>query len=147
MEKPVIISIRGTQESAPGEKDVMELVTQGTLAGEAGDYALSYLETELTGLEGTTTTFFIKPDKITLRREGTLNSEMIFQVGQKHVSLYQTPYGGIMMGVNTKKAFSDIDTTGGDLSIRYIMEVENQRVSENAFEIHVRDASGETLPQ
>ena len=105
MEKPVIISIRGVQSLEPGEEDVMELVTQGVLRQEEGEgFSLSYLESELTGLEGTTTTFRIAPDRITLRREGTLNSEMIFQEGQKHVSLYETPYGGLMLGVNTHRA-------------------------------------------
>ena len=116
MEKPVIISIRGVQSLEPGEEDVMELVTQGVLRQEEGEgFSLSYLESELTGLEGTTTTFRIAPDRITLRREGTLNSEMIFQEGQKHVSLYETPYGGLMLGVNTHRAKADLGTAGGRL--------------------------------
>ena len=141
MEKPVIISVRGTQQSNPEEKeDVMELVTQGVLSGSQEEgYVLSYQESELTGLEGTTTTFLVEKDKITLRREGSINSEMIFQVGQRHLCLYETPYGGCMLGVNTQRAWSDLDQTGGSLSIRYIMEVENERVGENSFEIHVSE--------
>ena len=114
MEKPVIISIRGVQSLEPGEEDVMELVTQGVLRQEEGEgFSLSYLESELTGLEGTTTTFRIAPDRITLRREGTLNSEMIFQEGQKHVSLYETPYGGLMLGVNTHRPRRTWERRGG----------------------------------
>ena len=141
MEKPVIISVRGTQQSNPEEKeDVMELVTQGVLSGSQEEgYVLSYQESELTGLEGTTTTFLVEKDKITLRREGSINSEMIFQVGQRHLCLYETPYGGFMLGVNPQRAWSDLDQTGGSLSIRYIMEVENERVGENSFEIHVSE--------
>lgn len=139
MEKPVIISIRGVQCSAPGEEDVMELVTQGFLCDEKDGYTLTYRESELTGLEGTTTTFRIGKDKITLRREGTLNSEMVFQEGLKHVSLYATPYGGLMLGVNTRKARSDIDLTGGKLEIRYALEVENEKIGENSFDIQVRE--------
>lgn len=141
MEKPVIISVRGTQQSNPEEKeDVMELVTQGVLSGSQEEgYVLSYQESELTGLEGTTTTFLVEKDKITLRREGSINSEMIFQVGQRHLCLYETPYGGFMLRVNTQRAWSDLDQTGGSLSIRYIMEVENERVGENSFEIHVSE--------
>lgn len=43
MEKPVIISVRGTQQSNPEEKeDVMELVTQGVLSGSQEEgYVLS----------------------------------------------------------------------------------------------------------
>lgn len=146
MEKPVIISIRGTQASEPGQEDVMELVTQGTLSGQEGDFSLSYRESELTGLEGTTTTFHIEKDQITLIREGTLSSEMIFQVGKKHFSPYQTPFGGIILGVNTQKAFSDMTETGGSISIRYIMEVENERVGENSFEIQVSEPTPGSLP-
>ena len=102
MEKPVIISIRGVQSPFPGHEDVMELVTQGTLSDtEDEGIALTYEESELTGLEGTTTTFRILKDRITLLREGTLNSEMIFQEGRRHISLYQNPLGGFSLGERT----------------------------------------------
>ena len=141
MEKPVIISIRGVQTSVPGEEeDVMELVTQGVLTGDEGDgFTLRYRESELTGLEGTTTTFRIGKDRITLSREGTLNSEMVFQEGQRHVSLYETPYGGLMLGVNTRTARADMGNAGGNLEIRYALEVDNERIGENFFEIHVAE--------
>ena len=71
---------------------------------EEEGFALVYPESELTGLEGTLTTFRIAPDRITLLREGTINSEMIFEEGQKHFSLYETPFGGLMLGVNTHRA-------------------------------------------
>ena len=92
----------------------MELVTQGILRQEEGEgYSLSYEESELTGLEGTLTTFHVGPDKIVLQREGTLNSQMIFEEGQKHLSLYETPYGGLMLGVNTHRAKANLGAAGG----------------------------------
>lgn len=140
MKKDVIISIKGKQTFESQDADTIELVTAGRLTSHGTDgYLLSYEESELTGLEGTTTTFLVEKDKITLRREGSINSEMIFQVGQRHLCLYETPYGGFMLGVNTQRAWSDLDQNGGSLSIRYIMEVENERVGENSFEIHVSE--------
>ena len=71
MEKPVIISIKSTQ-NMDGQEDTIELVTQGVLRhSEEEGFALVYPESELTGLEGTLTTFRIAPDRITLLREGT----------------------------------------------------------------------------
>lgn len=137
MEKPVIISVRSSQVLQDGQKDQMELVSQGTLAREGEAMVLSYEESELTGLEGTTTTFRVEPHRIVLLREGTLNSEMIFQEGQKHVSLYQTPYGALMLGVNTHKAVAHLTEAGGTLSIRYGMEADGETMGENAFEIQV----------
>ena len=111
---------------------------------EEEGYTLTYEETSLTGLEGTTTTFLVRPDNITLIRVGTINNEMIFKVGQRHVSLYQTPYGGLMFEVNTKKAEADLSEKGGHISIRYMMEMEHETVSENSFGIQV---SNPDLPQ
>lgn len=140
MEKPVIISIRGVQALEPGDEDIMELVTQGVLRQEEGEgFSLTYLESELTGLEGTTTTFQVVPGCITLRREGTLNSEMVFQEGKKHVSLYETPYGGLMLGVNTHRAKASLGEQGGSLSIRYALEVDSQPIGENSFEIQITE--------
>ena len=142
MEKPVIISIRGVQSTAPGEEDVMELVTHGLLGGDEGELILSYRESELTGLEGTTTTFRVTGDKITLKREGTLTSEMVFQEGKDHVSLYQTPYGGLTLGVKTRKARSDLSPTGGELEIQYALDVDDEWVGDNSFLIRVREQEG-----
>ena len=139
MEKPVIISIRGVQSLEPGEEDVMELVTQGVLRQEEGEgFSLSYLESELTGLEGTTTTFRIAPDRITLRREGTLNSEMIFQEGQKHVSLYETPYGELSVDIQTSALRHNLSDRGGLLEIRYSIAVEHTVTGRNSFKIRVK---------
>ena len=106
---------------------------------EEEGFALVYPESELTGLEGTLTTFRIAPDRITLLREGTINSEMIFEEGQKHFSLYETPFGGLMLGVNTHRAKARIGEGGGSLSIRYALEADSQLIGENAFEIQVTE--------
>ena len=145
MKKPVIISIKGAQNTEDGNEEIMELVTQGVLSGEEGDYSLTYPESELTGLEGTITTFHIEKDRITLLREGALNSQMVFREGEKHFSLYETPYGGLMLGVKTHKARSSIGQSGGALEIRYGLEIDNEDIGENFFNIKVTEP-GQALP-
>ena len=66
MDKSVIISIKGVQSTEGEQPEVIELVTEGLLAKEGeGAYTLSYQESELTGLEGTLTTFQIEDGRIT----------------------------------------------------------------------------------
>ena len=88
MDKSVIISIRGIQSLNDDPPEVVELVTEGRLmdCGDAG-YTLSYQESEITGLEGTLTTFQVEPDCITLMRMGEFNSQMVFQPGRRHFSM------------------------------------------------------------
>ena len=139
MEKEVIISIRGTQTDQEGGNEVVEFVTHGSLTtvGENG-YHVSYQESELTGLEGTTTTFCIDGDQVTMLRRGSLNSEMVFREGKRHISMYETSYGGFMIGVNTQKVRTHIGRNGGEMELQYSIDVENTVVGNNVFHIEVQ---------
>lgn len=138
MEQNVIISIQGTQLNEDGEETV-EFVTDGWMEDDGAEgYRVSYEETELTGMTGTVTTFCVQPGRIAMLRTGTLNSEMVFEEGQKHVSLYETPYGSLTIGVLAKRVRAGLDSQGGDMDIRYEVELDNTLIGENTFLIRVR---------
>mgnify|MGYP003375694972 CR=1 FL=1 len=123
MENNVIISIRGEQSFEDQEPEVIELVTEGRLSADGGDgYTLSYQESELTGLEGTLTTFQIEPERVTLLRVGEVNSQMVFEEGRRHLSMYNTPYGALAVGINTKRMRTQLSPDGGSIEINYALE-------------------------
>lgn len=140
-ENNVIISIKGVHSMPSMDDDVIELVTDGTLAQEGGDsYTLSYQESEVTGMEGTLTTFHIEPERITLMRMGEFSSQMVFEEGRRHLSLYNTPYGPLSVEVNTHSMLSHISPSGGEIKISYYMEIGQDVRSTNTFEISVRES-------
>ena len=102
MEKNVVLAIRGTQRYEEQEPEVIELVTEGTMVFRNGGWDISYEESALTGLEGVTTTFRVEPGKVILTRTGKLNSQMVFQQGVPHESLYQMEFGTLMLTVEAK---------------------------------------------
>lgn len=142
--KNVIISIKGLQTDADDEKNAVELVTDGLFCFKNGTGSFSYMESELTGLDGTKTTFDIDPMGIIMTREGTLNSQMIFQQGKKHNFLYETPFGATTMGVNTKRVSVDLNEHGGDMEIDYMVDVQQAVVGRNIFKINVREQKDQT---
>lgn len=82
------ISITGTQTMEDGGPQTLELVTDGSYCYEPGFALLSYVESEMTGLEGVVTSFQIEDGKtVTLRRSGKVNAEMVFDRRQAHESL------------------------------------------------------------
>ena len=87
MKQKVLLSITGKQFYRDQEPEVMELVTEGVMEFTDGGWDISYQESDLTGLQGVTTTFRVEPDKVTLTRTGPLRSTMEFRVGQTHDSL------------------------------------------------------------
>ena len=102
MEKEVIISIKGMQKYENAEPDTIELVTGGRLERDGESFTLSYQESAVTGMDGTLTTFQIEPERVTLLRVGEYTSQMVFQEGRRHMSMYNTPYGTMSIGVNTR---------------------------------------------
>lgn len=135
----VIISIKGKQLYAESGPDEMELVTSGVLKRDGrGGYTISYEESELTGLEGTTTKLHIDGRRVTLLREGSINSQMVFEEGRRHLSMYETPYGALSIGVNTKRMRSTLGEAGGDLEIDYAIEIDNLIAGQNLFRMNVR---------
>ena len=145
MEENVIISIRGSQLYEGQDPDVTELVTAGTLRREQEGYTIAYQETELTGLEGTTTKLRIEGPRVTLLRQGSVNSQMIFEVGRKHLSMYETPYGALAVGIETRRLKNTVDEAGGDLEIDYAIEIDTLLAGKSLFQLNVKKKPG--LPQ
>ena len=135
----VIISIKGKQLYAESSPEEMELVTSGTLKRDsAGGYTVSYAESELTGMEGTTTRLHIKGGQVTLLREGSINSQMVFEAGRQHTSLYETPYGELSIDVQTSQLRHTLSERGGLMEIHYSIAVEHTVAGRNSFKIRVR---------
>ena len=142
MEQQVMISIRGEQIFADNERDATEFATEGTITATQYGYLLEYDESELTGMSGTHTAFQIRPGSVALIRSGAFRSQMIFGVGKKHYSMYDTPYGSMTMDIVTDSIRSSIGEQGGELEICYGIEIEHQLTGESRFLIKVRPLNG-----
>ena len=138
MKQNVVLSIEGRQSYDGQEPDVIELVTEGTMELRNGGWDISYEETELTGMAGVTTTFRVEPGKVTLRRTGKLRSEMVFQQGMRHESLYQLEFGALLMAVTAKQVFFDIVSDGGVIDLTYSIEIENSAAGLVDYHLDIR---------
>ncbi len=138
MRHKVLLSIMGKQSYQDQEPEVMELVTEGTMEFTDGGWDISYLESDLTGLQGVTTTFRIEPEQVTLTRTGPLRSTMMFRVGQSHDSLYQMDFGTLMITVTTRHLFYDILPEGGCIDLVYDIEIEKTESGRVDYHLDIR---------
>jgi uncharacterized beta-barrel protein YwiB (DUF1934 family) len=134
----VTLAIRGSQRYQDQEPEVIELMTDGTMEFRNGGWDISYQETELTGLAGVTTTFRVEPGKVTLARTGALKSTMIFQENVVHESLYQMPFGALMLSVKATSVFFDILPDGGVIDLCYNIEIENAQAGTIDYHLDIR---------
>ena len=135
---PVLLSIRGEQYFDGIDPDETELMTEGTMALTEDGMVLSYEESELTGMEGTTTIFEVKGPRVTLIRSGAVNSQMVFEEGRQHTSLYETPFGELSVDIQTSELKHNLSERGGLMEIKYSIAVEHTVTGRNCFKIRVR---------
>ena len=124
MKIPVMLSLRGRQSYQDQEPDVIELVTEGVMEFRDGGWDICYEETDLTGLAGVTTVFRVEAGRVILRRRGKLDSEMIFEEGKSHTSLYQMEFGALMITVCAERIFAQLGPEGGMIDLIYQIEIE-----------------------
>ncbi len=138
MSQKVMLSLRGQQTYLDQEPDVIELVTEGTMEFAEGGWNIQYEETELTGLAGVTTTFRVEPDKVALTRTGNLHSQMIFQEGVHHESLYQMDFGALMITVCATRIFAQIGDEGGMIDLVYNIDIEHSAAGTVDYHLEIR---------
>ncbi|HEY9062209.1 MAG TPA: DUF1934 domain-containing protein [Pseudobacteroides sp.] len=140
MKKYVIISVKGTQTSNNQDPNILELVTEGKYYKKGNAYFITYKESEVTGMEGTTTTLKISDGVVTLMRFGSVNSQFIFEQGQKHLSYYDTTYGQFTVGVYANEVEVNVNDEGGEIKVDYQLEIDNNKSGENDFHMYIREA-------
>ena len=138
MKKEVMLSIRGQQNYNEQEPETVELITEGILEKEENGWKLTYEESDLTGLKGVTTTFQVEPGKVTLSRKGPLSSQMVFQEGTFHESLYQMDFGALMITVCANKVQYDITEDGGVIDLGYAIEIEQTAAGYITYHLDIR---------
>jgi len=138
MKKAVMLSIQGRQSYNGQEPETIELVTEGTMEFRDGAWEIVYEESALTGLEGVTTTFRVEPGKVTLDRKGALSSCMVFQKDHAHESLYQVPFGALLVTVQATRVFYDLMPDGGTVDLVYNIAIEHTESGVIDYHLDIR---------
>lgn len=140
MKKDVIISVRGLQQNENEVSDPITLITPGRYYKRNGHYYISYEESELTGMAGTRTTLKIENDTVRVIRTGLYPSELLFEQGKRHLSLYHTDYGDLSVVVSTQNIKNTLTDDGGDLDVKYAIEIAGSAMGVNHLCLNIKNA-------
>ena len=135
MEKQIILFVRGEQTYDSVSPEVTELATEGLMTIEGEEVTLTYQESEITGMEGTTTRFTIRGDIV------MVVSRMEFKQGERSSSFYETPWGTMAVDIATTKLAHRLTERGGVMEIAFTIAVNHQVTGENRFKVRVREAA------
>ena len=140
--KDVIISMHSVHGYDQDDSQTVDFTTDGYYFREGDASCFSYLESDVTGLEGTRTSVIVKPDYVVVDRDGYITSRMIFKEGEKNTFPYDTPFGTANLGIKTRRIKQRFDDGGGELEVDYVVDMEHALVARNKIQLKIREQRG-----
>ncbi len=146
MLKDVWISINSIHSYDQEDEDSLEFSTDGHYYFDGENGCLTYMESDVTGLEGTRTSVIVMPDQVVVDRDGMITSRMIFREGLRDAFQYSTPFGAATMGIDTRRIRHHMDANGGKVEIEYVVDMEHTVAARNRFQITVTEKKNADRP-
>ncbi len=136
--KQVTLKLRSIQTIEGEGSEETELMTEGTMEQKDGVWLITYQESEATGFEGSTTRIHVQDNAmVSIARKGTVQSCLTIETGKKHYCLYDLPYGSMTVGIFTHKIESSLSQSGGQLYLKYTIDVNSAYISDNEIYLDV----------
>lgn len=137
MTKEVLISISGIQ-IMDGEDNDVELITAGNYYMKNGKHYILYDEV-MEGFEGVTkNTIRITPGNMDITKKGVANVHMEFVENKKNLSCYATPYGDMMVGINTSQISISEAEDQLKVKVDYTLDINYEPVSKCNIIVNVQ---------
>jgi uncharacterized beta-barrel protein YwiB (DUF1934 family) len=140
--KDIMLKIIGSQITRSEDDERVEFITEGKYAEEKDSVLLSYAESELSGMEGCTTSLRITGGKIKMERCGSLigvDTAIEFEQGRRFKGYYDTPFGSVEMEVLTNSVVNNIErkNASGYLAIDYNICLKGLAESRSRLQIEI----------
>ncbi len=134
-----------TDCKTPDGFDHSEIITEGYLEkiDDKNGYLISYEDTEATGFNGTKTLVTCYGNNRAVMERVDIKTKDIMtrltmERNAKQHCFYGTEFGELTLGVYTNKIDNRITDDGGNLCLRYTLDVNSSLIAENEINIRIK---------
>ena len=146
MTKDVLVSISGvhtefveeTMKPDEDEVEALEVVTPATYYLKNGKHYIVYEEVA-EGVSGVTKNRIkiTEDESVEIMKTGISNSHMIFEKNRKNLSYYKTPYGQMLVGVNTRNLDITVSEDNIKVEIEYELDVNHAPLADCSINMNI----------
>ena len=138
MTQKVLLTLRGMQFDQSGENaDRISTAANGDYYKKNNKHYVIYEELTEGFDQPTKNRLKFSGDMVELSRSGSVNVHMVFQVNKKNLTNYNTPFGQILMGINTKKIQIQEQENHITLEVEYSLYVSDEFLSDCHMQIDI----------
>lgn len=122
-----------------GETEHMEMTVEARYHDDGTRVCISYKESELTGMDGSTTSVSFhksEPQTLSMLRDGTVKTALVFEQAKRHLCVYQTQIMPFEVCVYTRSIRNAIESEGV-LEMDYTVEIRGAQAERTKFLMRV----------
>ncbi len=139
MNKEVLISIRGLQFEEGTDENKIETITAGDYY-KKNDYHYVVYDELTEGFEESTKNIIKFNDReLYLTKHGLVNVHMVFEENKKNITNYVTPYGSILIGIETEKVDLKEEEKRIRVDVLYSLEVNYEHLADCNIVMDIRE--------
>ena len=105
-------------------------------------FSLSYEESELTGMEGTSSQLSFmrsQPGLVTMLRSGSVSTALVFEPNKRHFCTYKTPFMPFEVCVHTLKIDNKLLAEAATLDLDYIVEIRGAQAERCRLHLEIKE--------
>lgn len=148
MTKEVLLTLQGLQfDQREEDAEKIETVTVGDYFKKNDRHYVVYEEITEGFEQPTKNRLKFSEHMVELTRNGLVNVHMVFQENKKNMSNYNTPFGQILVGIDTKRISIDEKEDNIVVDVDYALDINYEFLSDCHIKIDIRskENSGFTL--
>lgn len=138
MTQEVLLTLQGLQfDQREEDADKIEIVTVGDYYKKNGKHYVIYEEITEGFSQPTKNRLKFSDGMMELSRNGLVNMHMVFQENKKNLTNYSTPFGQILIGIDTKKIQIEERKDNIVVDVDYSLDVNYEFLSDCHIKISI----------
>lgn len=139
MNRNVILTISGIHSGAHADNGSMETKVCAEYFEKNGTHYLFYEEREEGQEQVSRNRIKFRENLLELTRQGLLDTHMVFEENKKHMTPYNTPFGQMLLAINTQKVRMERSDEHIRVTAEYTLEADGEYLSDSHIEICIKE--------
>lgn len=139
MDKDVWVSVEGLQFGTGPEAESIEIMTPGSYYRKKDHHFVLYDEVMEGSDEITKNVVKFDGDMLTISKSGFTNVEMVFEKNKRNMTNYVTPYGSLIVGIDTDRIDIRENEDSINIDIDYALDVNYEHLANCRIKMEIKN--------
>lgn len=139
MTKEILLSVKGLHYQGMDRNDEIETITPAEYYDKGDSHYVLYEEI-MEGMEVPVKNVVkFKNSYLEITKKGPLSVHLLFEEGKKNLTSYATPFGSILIGVDTEEVEVRKEEHSIDIRVKYTLEANYEFLADCELSMELRE--------